>query len=547
MARLLRELESEGRVQQIALAGTNEPQRWVLTEEAERYRTVFDSAPTPRDDAQDAATTILRRYLETHALVGLADVLARYPFERRWAQRQLEEWSQTGRVVPVPPVQAPEPLQWSLPENLEQVRRGTLAIQRREVITCPAPQFADFVARWQFVHPATRRVGPNALNDVLARLKAVPLPASLWGHAILPARLPNYEPRWLDELIGSGGWTWTMRGDDLTLLERDLVGQFPPTEGDPPLEPAAEAVLNLLEQRGALYTAEIAGHLRVADGAVRAALWTLQKRGLATNDRFDVARRSEPPVEAEPRFRSNREVTAFLRRSTHRPERAVSEGRWSRLAWGGQDVEARAVLYAGILLNRFGVVSREMAALDPAAPAWRILYEVFSRMELTGDVRRGYFVEGLSGAQFAVAEAARLLQELSAPAHTQPPLLLLHSLDPANLYGSGAPFDLALLSGGERLFHRRSGNWLVLRAGKPVLLIEQHGKRLTALPSTAGDEIVRAVALLPSIMPGSDAPHKLVVETWNEHPVTASEGKELLEQAGFVRDYQAMTLYATWQ
>src|SRR6185369_12061217 len=108
--------------------------------------------------------------------------------------------------------------------------------------------------------------------------------------------------------------------------------------------------------------------------------------------------------------------------------------------------------------------------------------------ELAGEVRRGYFVEGLSGAQFALPAAARLLQELSVPAQPQPPLILLHSLDPANLYGSGAPFDLALLSGGARSFLRRAGNWIVQRAGKPILLVEQQGKRLTALPSASSDD-----------------------------------------------------------
>jgi ATP-dependent Lhr-like helicase len=546
MPSLLRELESDGRVQHITLRDVTEPARWVLTEEIERYRTVFDGGAAPRETALQFAAAILRRFLETHALVGLDDVLARYPFERVWAQRQLEEWAQSGRLVQVPPAPAPDPLQWSLPENLEQVRRSTLAIQRREVITCPAPQFADFVMRWQCVHPAARRTGPDALADVLARVQALPLPTSLWEHAILPARFPDYEPRWLDELMGAGGWTWARHGEDLTLLERELVAQVPPAEADTVLEPAADAVRHLLDQRGALYTAEIASQLRVPDGAARAALWTLQTRGLVTNDRFEVARRQTPPVEAEPRFRTHREVSAFLKRSAHRLERVPLEGRWSLLAWGGHDAEARMVVFAELLLRRYGVVSREMAALDPAAPPWRILYEVFSRMELTGTVRRGYFVEGLSGAQFALAEASRMLQELSVPALPQPPLVLLHSLDPANLYGSGAPLDLALLSGGERPFHRRVGNWLVMRAGKPVLLIEQQGKRLTALPSAAGDDIARAVALMPSIMTGTDAQHKLVVETWNEQPVTASEGKHLLEQAGFVRDYQAMTRYAAW-
>ncbi len=482
MAAMLQELESDGRVQRLTLSGAVDPERWVLTEEADRYRIVFGDTregqpPHPQplspeagargatsgEEAQQAAAVILLRYLETHALVGLDDILRRYPFERPWAQRKLEEWAQTGRLVRVPPAQAPDPLQWSLPENWEQVQRGTLAIHRREVITCPAAQFADFVARWQFVHPAARRSGADGLTEVLARLQALPLPTPLVEHAVLPARLQSYEPRWLDDLIGAGDWTWTLHGDDLTLLERSLVPQLPPPEPDPVLDPAAAAVQNVLQQRGAVYAPELAGLIHAPEGAVRVALWELMRQGLVTNDRFDVARRGEPPVEAEPRFRTHRELTLFLRRSTRRLEHAAPEGRWSFLDWGRPEAEALAILRAGLLLQRYGIVSREMAALDPAAPVWRILYEVLSRMELAGEVRRGYFVEGLSGAQFALPEAARMLQELSVPAQPQPPLLLLHSLDPANLYGSGAPFDLALVAGGARPFHRRAGNWLVLR------------------------------------------------------------------------------------
>ena len=549
MAAQLQELEGEGRVRRLTLAGAAEPERWVLTEEAARYLMVFGATAATGTDDQQAAVIILRRFLETHALVGLDDILRRYPFERTWAQRKLEEWAQTGRLVRVPPAQAPEPLQWSLPEYLEPVRRGTLAIHRREVMTCPAAQFADFVAHWQFVHPTARRSGADGLAEALGRVQAIALPTPLWEQSVLPARVNRYEPRWLDELMAAGSWTWTMYGDDLTLLERSLVPQLVPPANDAVVDPATEAVRNLLQQRGALYASDLADLLGLAPGAVRGVLWQLMRAGWATNDRFDMARRGEPPLESAPRFRTHREVSSFLKRSTQRPARAPAEGRWSLLGWGQPDAETRALQHAGLLLQRHGIVSREMAALDPAAPAWRILYEVFSRMELAGEVRRGYFVEGLSGAQFALPEAARLLQELSVPVQPQPPLILLHSLDPANLYGSGAPFDLALLAGGTRAFLRRAGNWLVLGAGKPVLLIEQQGKRLTALPSAAREALARAVASLPSILgaPASrDGRHKLVVEMWNEQPVTATEGKDLLEAAGFVRDYQAMTLYAAW-
>lgn len=551
MPSLLQALETEGRVVTLMLPGTREPRRWALVEEAEPYRIVFGPEARPGPQSEEAAVAILRRYMETHALVGLDDALGRYPFERSWAQRKLEEWAQSGRVVPVPPPEAPEPLQWSLPENLEQIRRGTLAIQRREVVTCPAGQFVDFLAHWQSAHPATRRRGADGLAETLSRMQALPIPAALWEQALLPARVHEYDPHWLDELTSGGSWTWAAdAAGRLTFFERALVSQLPPPSGDPAGVSDADSVLHLLRQRGALYAAEIAAHLGAAEGLVRAVLWSLMQLGHVTNDRFDVARRGEPPVEAELAFRTRREVSSFLRQSARRRARPAPEGRWSVLAWGQPDTEALAVLRADLLLQRYGIVSREMAQLDPAGPAWRVLYEVYSRMELVGDVRRGYFVEGLSGAQFALPEAARLLQERSVPAQPQPPVILLHSLDPVNLYGSGAPLDLPLLSGGSRPFLRRPGNWLVLRAGKPVLFVEQQGKRLTALPSAAADDVARAVALLPATVgaaPARDVRHKLVVETWNDEPVTATEGREFLERAGFVRDYQSMTWYAAWR
>jgi ATP-dependent Lhr-like helicase len=129
-------------------------------------------------------------------------------------------------------------------------------------------------------------------------------------------------------------------------------------------------------------------------------------------------------------------------------------------------------------------------------------------------------------------------------------VVLLHSQDPANLYGSGCAFDIPLLDGGTRPLLRRGGNWLVLRAGRPILLVEQQGKRLTALASASREEVAEAVACLPAILDidrGLAARHKVTVEEWNNQPVTGTAGRELLEAAGFVRDYQGMTLYGAFR
>ena len=140
--------------------------------------------------------------------------------------------------------------------------------------------------------------------------------------------------------------------------------------------------------------------------------------------------------------------------------------------------------------------------------------------------------------------------DLSLPATVAAPVLLVHSLDPANLYGSGSPLDIPLLDGGTRPLARRGGNWLVVRAGRPVLLIEQQGKRLTALASASADDLAQAVALLPATLDmdrGLGIRHKLTVNEWNGQPVTTTDGRAYLEAAGFVRDYQGMTLYAAWR
>jgi len=570
MRGFLQELRADGRVHEIALPGCPQPRRWILAEEAEAYRLAFGAAEDSAAEKQQAASKILQRFLETHALVSLADVLERYPFKSTWARQQLEDWASKGRLVVVQPTEA-TPLQWSAPANFEQMQRGTLSVLRREVVSCPAWQFADFVLRWQKLHPATRLHGSDGMAEALTQLQGLALPAELWEQTILPARVADYQPRWLDELLADGRWLWIGRGGldsgriDLAMLPRDALCHFSPIigSGDSPQQ-AADQVVRALEQRGALFATDLAQATGLSPGVVRKALWSLVRQGLATNDHYDVARRGEQSLidEAAPvaaRGRRPEKGTGPLNSKgpvpfSGRPARvrprlgSRSEGRWSLIPWQRPDLEAQAFFAARLVLQRYGLACRELALLDERLPSWRILYEVLNRLELAGDVRRGYFVEGLSGAQFALPEAARQLHELAVPSMSQAPMVLVHSLDPANLYGAGAPLEL-----GEecsRPFLRRAGNWLVLRGGKPVLVIEQQGQRLTPMPNVGPAELAAAAACLPALLQNGQQRgirNKLTVEEWNGQPVTATPGKDLLEAAGFVRDYQAMSLYAVWR
>ncbi len=561
MAAFLEQLQTQQLACTLELPRTRQPRRWILAEEESLYRQAFalDGEVEPALQRQ-AAETILERFLHTHALVGLRDILERYPFEAEWAERHLRQWAESGRVVAVPQEEG-EPLLWSAPSNLEQVQRTSLGLLRREVITCSAPQFVDFVLRWQGVHPATRRGTSEGVSDALVRLRGLPLPAELWDQVILPARVPGYQPRWLEQWIAGGLGVVVAQGNPtegglLSFIEReDLENRScPASNSHEPLTPEAERVWTTLRQRGALFVTELATATGLAPSVVRDALGQLLQRALVTNDHLDVVRRG--PQEALTDQTSSNHARGLGRqgvmrvslRSLRRQAAFQPEGRWATIAWGQPDAETQAIFHASCLLQRYGIVARELALLDPWLLPWRILYEVLARMELSGEVRRGYFVEGLSGAQFALPEAARMLQELDAPSTATAPVILLHSLDPANLYGSGAPLDIPLLEGGTRPLVRRVGVWLVVRAGRPVLLVEQQGKRLTALPSASREEVRDAVKTLPGLCEGNRNPrYKLTVEEWNGQPVTTTEGRELLEAAGFVRDYQGMTLYAAWR
>jgi ATP-dependent Lhr-like helicase len=558
MPSFLEELELDGTVTMLELPGSGAPSRWILREEEPNYRAAFGLAHSSSTDAQAAGESILQRFLATHALVGLTDMLARYPFDEAWVRHKLDEWTGTGRAVVVPaPATAgdsqPAP-RWSAPANLEQVQRSSLALERSEVIPCSPVQFADFVLRWQHVHAETRLGSPTGLRAVLERLEGVSVPADLLERILLPSRVLGYQPRWLEEMVSSGEWVCVGNGDDeerqisVAFWRRESLASLRAPTEDAALPIQTERVLEALQGRGASFVMDLVGTTELDPSIVRTSLRQLVQRGLVTNDRWDALARSqpgeEPPASGFAALSRGSRPNGNRRRLFSRPE-----GRWSLIGWGHADTAHLAVFQASLLLDRYGIAARELALMDPTLLPWRVLYEVLSRMELAGQVRRGYFVEGLSGAQFAWPEAGRQLQAIHLPSTAGAPVLLVHTLDPANLYGTGAPLDIPMLDGGTRALQRRAGNWLVLRAGRPLLVIEQHGKRLTSLPSASAVDLEAAIRLIPEVIKNAGSTsgrHRLTVETWNGEPVASSAGRQLLELTGFVRDYQFMTLYAAF-
>jgi len=548
------ELERDGRCRALTLPGTAEPDRWINVEETDLYAGAF--AAVGQGEPSEALETIVRRHLQTHALVGLDDLMARYPIGPALATELLERWADAGTLVRLDPIDGEAEPRWADGRNLAEVRRLSIALRRKESVAVSPEVFADFLIRRQGLHPETRREGSAAVGLVLDQLQGFAAPADLWESEILPARVRDYRPAWLDEALGSGEWTWRAesegRGDPkVAFLPRGFPFNRTTDDPDRPLSEAAERLLPLLTSLGASFTTDLIRASGFEPTRVRGALEELLKRGLVTNDGFDPLRPgsnavAEALADAASAPLGRRAGLGRPRPSLRRSRPTRPEGRWSRLTPlpAGQDDAPGDLAWSAVLLDRYGVLTRETLALDPWAPPWRDLAACLARAELRGEVRRGYFVEGLSGVQYATAEAADTLSRLAAgPAGPCTPVLT-STMDPVNVYGSGAPLDIDLLEGGTARLSRTPGNFLVLFGGRPVLIIEAYGKRLTGLASAAEPELRAAVALLPRLARPSR--RVLKVETYNGAATLASPAVPWLVEAGFVRDHPGMAYYAGW-
>src|SRR5262249_54468446 len=158
------------------------------------------------------------------------------------------------------------------------------ALMRQEIVACPAAQFAEFVLRWQGVHPATRQEGADGIASTLSRLEGLPLPAELWEATVLPARGSNCQSRGLDGPLASGTWVWACQGSEdrspglLAFWQREHLAQAAPPDVAAPFSVVTDRVLTSLQQRGASFTTDLVSDTGLSPAQVRASLWELIRR-----------------------------------------------------------------------------------------------------------------------------------------------------------------------------------------------------------------------------------------------------------------------------
>ena len=551
MNALLIELRETDRAITIELPGVSEQLRWVLTEQVPLYHTAFLGAEgTPAEAIDDARVTIVRRFLRTHALIGLAELTARYPISSAEATEILDRWSEEGKVVRLGESGSTMETRWAERENLNEMRRMTVAVRRRESLAVAPEVFADFLLRRQYVHPSTRGEGSAFVELVLEQLQGFAAVAADWESEILPRRIKDYRPAWLDDVLGRAAWLWRAEKgarDEprVAFFLRDFAGELGFKGESSPLSDHEEKMMELLSRHGASFATDLARLGGMEPSRLHRALRELLDRGLVTNDRFDPLRSGSDST-----LHALAEAAATSRQGHSlriRPKRVLvprAEGRWSRLDPRAADPESGLLAWAGVLLERYGVLTREVVASEASAPSWADLAPLLGRAEWRGEIRRGYFVEGLSGVQYALEEAALELGRLGAASSAPAPLVLISATDPANIYGAGAPLDVELLEGGVARLPRASGNFLVLKCGRPILIIESFGKRLTGLSWAPQADIDSALNFLPTLT--SSKRRILKVETYNGVATLESPGAARLAELGFVRDYPGMAYYASW-
>ena len=531
-----------------------------------------------RAAARSPLNDLLLRYARTHTTVTPQRVAQAFGLGAAVAEGALAELAGDGSLVDLGAAG------WMEPAVLARVRRRSLDRARAAVAPVPPSALQRLVLeRAGLDEPGG---GVDALAEALAALEGVWLPAGLWESVVLPARVVDYRPAMLDELIAAGEVVWQTRpiGDaaSRTGAARLRSGAADvPAPGEIAFFPTDSALAPIAGEAIALGEPEAAEGRET--GVTEEELWRLVREGAATGRSFEPVRRALVPAagtRAAPpsrRVRSRRgrrlmmgmpsagEVTVAGRLSS-----VVASTSWVRLSSTSAGDEERAIAEVESLLDRYGVVSRDLALTFGGAGGLGPLMPVLRRMEETGVVLRGSFIEGLGPAQFAERESVERLRSLThGPGGAAETPVVLDLKDPACLVGRGVPWPEPVLPAGlgePSGVHgeetsgppvRRQGASVVVLGGAPVLYASENLKVLISYTSKRED-LARALTALAAdrqatfARQGAAIRRRTVVETLNGVTTLAPAVSDLLSQAGFVRDPKGMRLAggpsgATWR
>ncbi len=574
----LDELRAARRAIRVRIGGE---ERWLPIEDAGRVRDALGAAlpvgvpETFTEPVADPLGDLVLRWARTHGPFPAAAVAHRLGLGVAVVTGVLDRLVGSGRLVRGELRPGSEGTDYCDAEVLRRLRRASLARLRAEVEPVEQRALGRFLPQWQGVAlPAGERRGrvrrAPAAEDVLGvveQLAGAPLPASALESLILPARLPGYSPALLDELTAAGEVSWTgcgaLAGSDgwLALAPADVADLLlPEAEPDGVDTPLHRAVLDALSGGGALFFRPLAdaaartlldqGEPAPTDDAVVAAVWDLVWAGLLANDTL-------APLRAR--------LGGGAGRPAHRPRRGPARGRYAGLragrpalpqrggppSVGGRwtlapereaDPTRRAHARAEALLERHGVLTRGALGTERVSGGFAGVYRVLRAMEDSGRARRGYVVEGLGAAQFAVPGAIDRLRALSRPDGSVAPgpspggpgggpsRVVLAATDPAQPYGAALAWP-ATTGDAKHRPGRKAGALVVLVDGAPALYVERGGRSLLSFTTERPELVAAAQALAGAVHEGWLG--SLAVEKADGVGSLGSELADVLTEAGF--------------
>jgi len=376
-------------------------------------------------------------------------------------------------------LQEPE-TEWCERRLLARIHRLTVATLRKQIAPVTASQFMIWLLRWQHLAPGTQVRGEHGTLEVIRQLQGFEIPASSWERFVLARRISDYDPAHLDQLCLSGAVGWGRLSPHPATLEttgtdengRETRRRVIPTRVAPIaffvredadwlrphhpgaedsstsfLSPVAQALLELMKQRGALFFPDMVRATGRLKAEVETGLWELVAAGLVTADGFENLRALVTPKNA------SGSGIGKVRRPRHAP------GRWSLLHTEGADRDRSVESCCWMLLRRYGVVFRDLLVRETNLPRWRELQIGYRRLEDRGEVRGGRFVDGFLGEQFALPEAVESLRaNRKLPQNANPERIVIAAADPLNLVGIIVPGDrIPAISGKSVTF--RDGVW----------------------------------------------------------------------------------------
>ncbi|OBK38866.1 ATP-dependent helicase [Mycobacterium sp. 1245111.1] len=512
----------------------------------------------------DPLGELLSRYARTHAPFTTADVAARFGLGLPVAADVLGRLAADGKLVRGEFSTDAAGDEWCDAEVLRILRRRSLAALRAQVEPVSTSAYARFLPAWHGVGAGSApNSGLDGLLAVIDQLAGVPLPASAIESLVLAPRVRDYSPALLDELLASGEVLWSgagsISGSDgwVAFHAADTAPLTLAAGSEIEFTAAHRAILDMLAGGGAFFFRQL-GQQGIGEAELKAALWELIWAGWVTGDTFAPVRATLSGASGRKRSAPahrpgrGRRPPRLSRYSVANPQARAADptvaGRWSALPTPEPDSTTRAHHQAELLLTRHGVLTKGAVAAEGVPGGFAMLYKVLTAFEDAGRCQRGYFVESLGGAQFAVASTVdRLRSYLDGvdPERRDYRAVVLAAADPANPYGAALPWPSRSTEEGAARPGRKAGALVVLVDGELVWFLERGGRSMLSFVDDSAEANHAAAVALADLVAARQV-SSILIERINSASVLAPEVAATvvtaLTDAGFARTPRGLRL-----